>query len=72
MVSTSTVTIADQGQHHRRVTRAMFATVWVVPGAIAAAQVVIVGQLSGRPYAVMEAVIWPGAAWGIWGLWSQV
>ena len=33
---------------------------------------VIVGQLSGRPYPVLEAVLWQGAAWGIWGVWSQV
>ena len=72
MVSTSTLTIADQGQRLRRITRLLFATVWIVPGAIAAAQVVIVGQLSGRPYTVVEAVLWQGAAWGIWGLWSQV
>lgn len=72
MVSTTTLTIADQGQRLRRITRALFATVWVVPGAIAAAQVVIVGQLSGHPYPVFEAVVWQGAAWGIWGVWSQV
>ena len=71
MVS-ATVTIADQGQRLRLMTRTLFATVWAVPGAIAAAQVVIVGQLSARPYTVMEAVLWQGAAWGIWGVWSQV
>jgi len=72
MVSITTLTIADQGQRLRRITRALFATVWVVPGAMAAAQVVIVGQLSGRPYPVTEAVLWQGAAWGIWGIWSQI
>ncbi|MGV3710667.1 MAG: sensor histidine kinase [Gemmatimonas sp.] len=72
MVSTTTLTLADQGQRLRRLTRILFAAVWIVPGAIAASQVVIVGQLSGKPYSVLEAIAWQGAAWGIWGLWSQV
>lgn len=72
MVSTTTVTIADQGQRLRRITRLLFALVWIVPGAMAAAQVVIVGQLSGKPYSVVNAILWQGAAWGMWGLWSQV
>lgn len=72
MVSNTTVTIADQGQHLRRIMRVLFATVWVVPGAIAAAQVVIVGELSRTPYTVAEAVVWQGAAWGLWGIWSQI
>ncbi len=72
MVSTTTVILADQGQRLRRITRALFATVWIVPGAIAASQVVIVGQLSGKPYTVLNAVLWQGAAWGLWGLWSQI
>ena len=72
MVSTTTVTIADQGARLRRLTRILFATVWLVPGAIAAAQVVIVGQISGKPYTVLAAILWQGAAWGIWGVWSQI
>ncbi|MEO7363175.1 MAG: histidine kinase [Gemmatimonadaceae bacterium] len=72
MVSTTTVTIADQGERLRRLTRILFATVWVVPGAMAAAQVVIVGQIAGKPYAVFDAILWQGAAWGIWGVWSQI
>ncbi|MEP6833824.1 MAG: histidine kinase [Gemmatimonas sp.] len=72
MVSTTTLTIADQGQRLRRITRVLFATVWIVPGAIAASQMVIVGQITGKPYTVLEAVLWQGAAWGLWGVWSQV
>lgn len=72
MVSTTTVTIADEGRQLRRFTRVLFATVWLVPGAIAASQVYVTGQLSGKPYSLLDAIVWQGAAWGIWGLWSQI
>lgn len=72
MVSTTTVTIADQGQRLRRVTRVLFATVWLVPAAMAVAQVVIVEHLAGRPFRVLDVLLWQGGAWGLWGLWSQV
>jgi two-component system LytT family sensor kinase len=72
MVSTTTLTIADQGQRLRRTTRILFAAVWSVPGTIAVSQMVISGQLSGKPYPILEAIAWQGAAWGIWGLWSQI
>lgn len=72
MVSTTTVTIADQGQRLRRITRVLFATVWIVPAAMAAAQVVITGQITGKPYTVFDSILWQGAAWGMWGVWSQV
>ncbi|MBC8089296.1 MAG: histidine kinase [Phycisphaerae bacterium] len=72
MVSTTTLTIADEGQRLRRYTRVLFAAVWGVPGAIAALQVYVTGQISGEPYTLATAIIWQGAAWGLWGLWSQV
>ena len=66
------VTLADEGERLRRLTRTLFATVWLVPGALAAAQVVIVGQLSGEPYGIGAAIVWQGLAWGMWGFWSQI
>jgi two-component system LytT family sensor kinase len=68
----NSVTLADEGQRLRRLTRVLFAVVWLIPGALAAAQVVIVGRLTGVPYTLLNALLWQGLAWGLWGLWSQV
>ncbi|MEP6779470.1 MAG: histidine kinase, partial [Gemmatimonadaceae bacterium] len=69
---TKTVTIADGGDRLRLLTRLLFAGFWVVPAMLAAAQLVIVGRLSERPYGIGTAIVWQGLAWGIWGVWSQV
>ena len=70
--SSTRVIIADEGARLRRLTRLLFTFVWFVPGMLAAAQVVIVGRLSGEPYGVLSAIIWQGLAWGMWGVWSQI
>ncbi|MEP6763107.1 MAG: histidine kinase [Gemmatimonadaceae bacterium] len=70
--SSRTVTIADKGDRLRRMTRLLFAGVWIVPAILAAAQVVIVGRLTGEPYGIVAAIIWQGLAWGMWGVWSQI
>lgn len=66
------VTLADQGERLGRVTRLLFAAIWLVPGVLAAAQVVVVGRLTGVPYSILSALVWQGLAWGLWGVWSQV
>ena len=44
----------------------------MVPGALAAAQLAIVGDASGTHYGVGQALVWKGTAWLIWSLWSQL
>lgn len=72
VTSTVPVTIADEGQRHRRTTRLLFAVVWVVPAALAALQMSVVGDESGTRYDISSALQWQGASWMMWGLWSQV
>jgi hypothetical protein len=66
------LTIADEGQRLRRLTRVLFAAVWVVPAGLSALQFAFVGDASGTHYDLGTALLWQGTAWMIWGLWSQV
>jgi sensor histidine kinase YesM len=66
------LTIADEGQRLRRLTRVLFAAVWVVPAGLSALQYAFVGDASGTHYDIGTALLWQGTAWMIWGLWSQV
>jgi len=66
------LTIADEGQRLRRLTRVLFAAVWVVPAGLSALQFAFVGDASGTHYDMGTALLWQGTAWMIWGLWSQV
>ena len=53
-------------------TRVLFAVVWVIPAVLAALQLTLVGDASGTHYSLTTALVWHGAAWMMWGLWSQV
>ncbi len=66
------VTIADEGVRLRRITRLLFAVVWIVPAVLAALQMTLVGDASGTHYHIGAALLWQGASWMMWGLWSQV
>jgi hypothetical protein len=66
------VTIADEGVRLRRITRLLFAVVWVIPAILAALQLTLVGDASGTHYSLTTALSWQGASWMMWGLWSQV
>ncbi|MFN8717621.1 MAG: sensor histidine kinase [Gemmatimonas sp.] len=65
-------TIADEGHRLRQLTRLLFAVVWVVPSALAATQLVLVGDASGTHYGLGTALVWQGSAWMLWGVWSQL
>lgn len=66
------LTIADEGHRLRQLTRVLFAVVWVVPSALAATQLVLVGDASGTHYGLGTALLWQGSAWMLWGVWSQL
>ncbi len=66
------VTIADEGVRLRRLRRLLFAVVWVIPAVLAALQLTLVGDASGAHYSAATALLWQGASWMLWGLWSQV
>ena len=72
VVSSHSLTIADEGARLRLLTRWLFAMVWLVPAALAALQLTLVGDASGTQYGLGRALLWQGAAWLIWGLWSQL
>lgn len=72
VASNAPVTFADEGARLRRLTRLLFAVVWVVPAAMAALQRSVVGDASGVHYALGTALVWQGASWMLWGAWSQV
>jgi len=66
------VTLADEGARLRRLTRLLFAVVWIVPGTLAAAQLSFFGEGLGIAFPFPRALLWQVAAWSVWGLWSQV
>lgn len=70
--SNQPVTIADEGVRLRRLTRLLFAIGWVIPAALAALQLTLVGDASGTHYDLPTTLVWQGASWMMWGLWSQV
>ena len=72
VASSQSLTIADEGVRLRRLTRALFAIVWLVPAMLAALQLALVGDATGAHYTFGRALLWQGAAWLIWGVWSQV
>ncbi len=66
------LTIADEGMRLRRLTRLLFALVWVVPAVLAGLQMRLVGDASGTHYSLGTALLWQGSAWMLWSLWSQL
>jgi signal transduction histidine kinase len=72
MVATrQSLTLADEGARLRRLTRLGFAVVWLAPGLLSALQYAFVGDSTGTRYPLGIAVIWQGAAWLTWSIWSQ-
>ncbi len=72
VASSHSLTLADEGARFRINTRVLFALVWLVPGALAATQLAVVGDASGTHYGAGAALVWQGTAWLVWSLWSQV
>ena len=72
VASTQPLTIADEGARFRRLTRVLFAAFWLLPGLLAALQLALVGDASGRPYGFGTALVWQGSTWLLWSLWSQL
>ena len=66
------LTIADEGARFNRMTRALFALVWLIPGLLAALQLTVLGDASGTHYGLGHALVWQGSAWLTWSVWSQV
>jgi two-component system LytT family sensor kinase len=50
----------------------LFAAFWLVPGLLAALQLTLVGDASGRPYGFGTALVWQGSTWLLWSIWSQL
>lgn len=67
---TQPLTIADEGLRLRRLTRLLFAVVWIVPAVLASLQMALVGDASGAHYTLATAFVWQGATWLLWSLWS--
>lgn len=72
VASSQPLTIADEGMRLRRLTRVLFATVWIIPALLAALQLSLVGDASGRHYGFGTALVWQGSTWLLWGIWSQL
>jgi signal transduction histidine kinase len=70
--SAQPLTIADEGARFKRVTRALFAVVWLIPSILAALQLTVVGDASGTHYGLLHAFVWQSASWLLWSVWSQV
>ena len=72
VASSQPLTIADEGVRFQRLTRPLFAAVWLVPSLLAAIQLALVGDASGTPYGFVDALVWQGSTWLLWSLWSQL
>jgi len=72
VASSQPLLIADEGVRLRRLTRLFFAVVWLVPGFLAAVQLTVIGDASGVQYGLPRALLWQGAAWLLWSVWSQL
>jgi two-component system, LytTR family, sensor kinase len=72
VASSQPLTIADEGVRFQRLTRLLFAALWVVPSLLAAIQLSLVGDASGTPYGFGHALVWQGSTWLLWSLWSQL
>lgn len=67
----STITIADEGARLRRLTRLLFAVLWLVPGAIAGIGVWFTARDGAYPIALSTALFWQICCWMLWAVWSQ-
>ena len=72
VASSQPLTIADEGVRFQRLVRLLFAALWIVPGLLAALQLSLVGDASGRSYGFGQALVWQGSTWLLWSIWSQV
>jgi len=67
----ATITIADEGARLRRLTRLLFAVLWLVPGTIAGVGVWFTARDGATPIALPTALLWQIACWMLWAFWSQ-
>ncbi len=67
----TTITLADEGVRLRKLTRLLFASVWIVPGFIAG--VSVWGSLRSGSSAMSfgMALLWQMSCWMMWAAWSQ-
>ena len=72
VASSHALTIADEGVRLRRLTRILFAVVWLVPGVLAAVQLTVIGDACGTQSGFASALVWQGPAWLLWSIWSQL
>lgn len=72
VASTNWLTIADEGERLRRLTRVLFAVVWIVPGLMATLQLTLLGEPNGQRYDFLTALAWQGGVWALWAIWSQL
>jgi signal transduction histidine kinase len=70
--ATQPLTIADEGARFKRVTRVLFAVVWLIPSLLASLQLTVVGDATGTHYGLLHAFVWQSASWLVWAVWSQV
>lgn len=67
-----TITIADEGVRLRRVTRTLFALVWLVPGIIAGVLAWTAARDQPQALSLGVALTWQIGRWALWAAWSQV
>jgi two-component system LytT family sensor kinase len=56
----------------RRTEALLFTLPWLVPAAIAVAQVVGTRPIDAPPITLGQAIVWQGSAWGLWIIWSWI
>ena len=71
VASTSPLTFADEGVRLRRMTRVLFAAVWLIPGVLGTVQLMVLGDTVGHRYGLGTALVWQVATWSLWSIWAQ-
>ncbi len=69
--ASSTITIADEGVRLRRLTRVLFAVLWLIPGSIAGIAIWFAAREGPGPISLASALMWQIACWMLWAIWSQ-
>ncbi len=69
---TQRLTIADEGERYRRLTRLIFAVIWFIPALLATLQWMLVADIPEKNYGFLTVFVWQGAGWLLWIVWSQM
>ena len=69
---TQRLTIADEGERYRQLTRLIFTVIWLIPALLATLQWLLVADAPDSNYGFFSVLVWQGSGWLLWIVWSQM